>query len=102
MIINGLLLVVQAFLNILLAPLSVVNIAVDFLLGIDIVVNFVQVVAYIVPFNNLVPLFRLTFALFGFRIAIAILRFIKSLIPTLRGYVIKGEILCLKHLKICL
>jgi hypothetical protein len=83
MVVNGILLVFQAFLNILLAPLSVINIGIDLVSSIPYVVQFLQVVAYILPWSNLLPLILLVISLFLFRIGIAVLNFIKGFIPFL-------------------
>lgn len=83
MVIDGILLVFQGFLNILLAPLSVVNIGVDLVSSIPYVSQFLQVVAYVLPWDNLLPLILLMIALFLFRIGIAVLNFIKGFIPFL-------------------
>lgn len=78
MIVDGILLVFQGFLNILLAPLTVINIAIDIASSIPIISQFLQVVAYILPFDNLLPLFTIVIAIFIFRISVAIFRLIIS------------------------
>lgn len=67
--------------GILLAPLSIVNVAVDLVTSIPVVGKFLTIVAYVIPWDNLVPLFVIIFAMLFLRIAIAILRFIMSLLP---------------------
>lgn len=83
MVVNGILLVFQAFLNVLLAPLSVVNVGIDLVSSIPYVGQFLQVVAYILPWSNLLPLILLMISLFLFRIGVSILKFIKGFIPFL-------------------
>lgn len=85
MIIDLFLLVIQGILNVLLMPLSVVNVAIDFVGTIPLVTSFVQIVCYILPWTNLLPLFSLTFALFFFRISLVIFRFLKGFIPFIGG-----------------
>lgn len=67
--------------GILLTPLTIVNVAVDLVTSIPVVGKFLTIVAYVIPWDNLVPLFVIIFAMLFLRIAIAILRFIMSLLP---------------------
>lgn len=83
MIIDAILLVFQGVLEIVLSPLTVINIGIDFIASIPVIGSFVNVVAYILPWSNLFPLFVLLIALFSLRIVIAIVRFIISIIPGL-------------------
>lgn len=81
MIINLFLLVLQGALSILLLPLTVVNIVIDFVSGITVFVSFLQVIAYILPWSNILPLIVLTIGLIGLRIGIAIVKTIWDLLP---------------------
>lgn len=81
MIINLFLLVLQGALSILLLPLTVVNIVIDFVSGITVFVSFLQVIAYILPWSNILPLIVLTISLIGLRIGIAIVKTIWDLLP---------------------
>ena len=81
MIINLFLLVLQGALSILLLPLTVVNIVVDFVSGITVFVSFLQVIAYILPWSNILPLIVLTIGLIGLRIGIAIVKTVWDLLP---------------------
>lgn len=83
MIIDGLLLVFQGCLNVLLLPLTVVNITVDFLSGLTVFTSFLQVIAYILPWSNILPLIILTIAIIGFKIVVSILKTIWEIIPLL-------------------
>lgn len=83
MIIDAILLVFQGVLEIILSPLTVINIGIDFIASIPVIGSFVNVIAYILPWSNLFPLFVLLIALFSLRIVIAIVRFIVSIIPGL-------------------
>lgn len=56
-------------------PVEIVNQAVDMLTG----------VAYFIPFATLIPLFALKMAIINFRIALAVLKFVKSFIPGISG-----------------
>lgn len=80
MILDGILLVFQGVLNVILSPLTVVNLGIDLLGSIPIVAQFLQLVAYILPWTNLLPIFALVISLFIFRIMLAISRFYISMI----------------------
>lgn len=86
MITNGILIVFQGVINILLAPLELINIGINFVASIPIVASFINLVAYILPWSNILPVIILIFALFGFRIGVALIRLIKSFIPTMGGF----------------
>ena len=83
MIVDGLLLLLQGVLNIILLPLSALNIGIDFLASIPVVENFMQVITYVLPWDNILPLIILVFAIFTFRIIIALIGIAKQLIPFL-------------------
>lgn len=81
MLTDAILLVLQGVANIILAPLSVVNVGVDLVSSIPYVSQFLQVVAYVLPWDNLLPLVLLMIALFLFRITVAIINFILKFVP---------------------
>lgn len=83
MITNGLLFVLQGVLKVLLLPLEVINITIDFLASIPVVVSFLQVVAYILPWSNILPIIILTIALLGFKIVVRIIITIWDILPLL-------------------
>lgn len=83
MIVDAILLLVQGVLNVLLAPLTIINIAVDFVAGIPVVGSFINVVAYVLPWAKLLPLITLIVGIFTLRIGIALVRLIKGFIPTM-------------------
>lgn len=83
MIVDAILLLVQGVLNVLLAPLTIINIAVDFVAGIPVVGSFINVVAYVLPWAKLLPLITLIVGIFTLRIGIALVRLIKGFIPTI-------------------
>ena len=76
-------LVLQGALSILLAPLTVVNIVIDFVSGITVFTSFLQVIAYILPWSNILPLIILTIGLILLRIGISLVKTIWDLIPLL-------------------
>ena len=77
MIVDAILLLVQGVLNVLLAPLTIINIAVDFVAGIPVVGSFINVVAYVLPWAKLLPLITLIVGIFTLRIGISLVRLIK-------------------------
>ena len=85
MITNAIVLVFQGVLNVLLTPLSVFNIGVDFVSSIPILSSFIKIIAYVLPWSKLTPLISLTVGLFTFRITLALIRLVKGFIPTMGG-----------------
>lgn len=83
MIVNLLLGVLQVVVNILLAPLSVLNFVVDVASSIVIVQNFIKVIAYLFPWQQITPLIFFVIAMFGFRGIVALIKTIWDLIPLL-------------------
>lgn len=81
MITDGILLVFQGLINIILSPLSIINISVDFISNITPVTQFLQIVAYILPWSNLIPLITLIITLSLFRIAVALVKLVVEFIP---------------------
>lgn len=83
MIINLLLGVLQVVVNVLLAPLSVLNFGIDIISSISIVQGFIKVVAYLFPWNNLLPLISFVIGMFVFRAIVALIKTIWALLPML-------------------
>ena len=78
MIIDFILLILQGLLEIVLLPLSVFNVAIDFVSSIPVVTSFLQVVAYFLPWSNILPIIILIISIFTFRIGMAVFFFIKN------------------------
>lgn len=83
MILDGILFVLKGILEILLAPLTVINIGVDFIASIPVITQFIQVVAYVLPWSNILPLVVLVVAIFVFRALIAFFKTLWAVIPFL-------------------
>lgn len=81
MIVDGILLVFQGVLNILLAPLTILNIGVDLIASIPYVTQFLQVVVYILPWSNLLPLIVVIISICMFRISLSFVKLILNFIP---------------------
>lgn len=71
----------QSTLNIFFLPLAVVDVAIDIVSSLPVVAQFLQVVAYIVPWTNLIPIFVITISIFSFRIVIALIKLVFTFIP---------------------
>lgn len=98
MIIDAILLVFQSFLEVLLAPLTVLNIVIDIVSSIPVVSSFINVVMYILPWSNIAPVVVFIIAMFAFRGVLALIRLIKSFIPTMGYWFRKGDFIMLKTL----
>lgn len=83
MIINLILGVLEGVVNILLAPLTVLNFVVDFASSLSIVQGFVKVIAYLLPWAQLQPLVVFIIAMFIFRSIVALIKTIWELLPIL-------------------
>lgn len=78
MIVEGLIGILKVLLNILLAPIGILSVPINFVASIPIVSTFLRVVAYILPWSNIQPLIIFIVAIFTFRIAISVFFFIKN------------------------
>lgn len=83
MIVNLLLGVLQGVVNVLLAPLTVINFAVDFASSFSVVQGFIKVIAYLFPWGALLPLITFVVSMFIFRAIVAFIKTIWELIPLL-------------------
>lgn len=83
MIIDLILVLVKGILEILLLPLTTINIAVDFVGSIPVVVEFLSIVAYVLPWTNILPILILVISISLLRIGIALIKFIWHFIPIL-------------------
>lgn len=81
MIVDLILLIVQGILNVLLLPLTVINIAVDFVSSLPVTVEFLQVAAYMIPWSNILPLILLVIGIFLFRGTLAVIKAVWKFIP---------------------
>ena len=81
MIVNAILLILQGAINVLLLPLTGINIAIDFLAGIPVFVSFLQVVAYIFPWSNILPIIVLNVGIVVFKIAVTLIKTVWAVLP---------------------
>lgn len=81
MILDGILLVLQGILNVILLPVTALNVGIDLISSIPIVTQFLQLIAYILPWDNLLPIFIFVIGLFVFRIGISLAKLVVHFIP---------------------
>lgn len=81
MIIDLILILFQGILNVLLLPLNVINISVDFASAIPIVTDFLKIVAYILPWSNILPLILLVISISGFKVTLSLVKTVLKFIP---------------------
>ena len=84
MIIDLILTLLSNVLGVLLAPLEVINIGIDLVSSIPVVSSFIQVIAYLLPWSNLIPLFIIVFAALNFKVIISTITALWNLIPFVR------------------
>ena len=83
MIAHAILLIFNGLLSVLLAPLQVVNITINIISSIPIVQRFVQVIAYLLPMNNLKPMIFIIISLGILSIVLGILKALWDILPIL-------------------
>lgn len=83
MIVDAFFLILQGIVNVLLAPLTAFNIGIDFLSSIPVVASFLNVIFYVLPTTNLLPLFTLVVVIINFKIVISLIKTIWELLPIL-------------------
>ena len=82
MVTEGILTVVFGIVNIILMPLNVVNLVTDGL-SFAPITQFISMALYLIPFNELMPIFVFFVSVMLFRIAVAIIKTIWDLLPVL-------------------
>ncbi len=83
MIVNGLLNIVSGVINLLLAPLELINFAVDVGTSLGVVKGFISVIAYLFPWSQVTPLIYIVITFFIFRCVVALIKTIWDLLPVL-------------------
>lgn len=81
MITNAILLVLQGALSVILLPFTVINITIDFISSIPVFVSFLQVVAYLIPWSNILPIIILNISIVVFKIAVTLIKTVWAVIP---------------------
>lgn len=73
--------IIEFVLNIFLFPLDIVNVGINFFIGIDWVVDIVNLISYVLPWENILPLIVFIISIFVFRITISLIKTIWDLLP---------------------
>ena len=81
MITNAILLVLQGALSVILLPFTAINITIDFISSIPVFVSFLQVVAYLIPWSNILPIIILNISIVVFKIAVTLIKTVWAVIP---------------------
>ncbi len=81
MIVDLILTLLAGVLKALLTPLEVFNVAVDLVSSMPVVVSFLQIVAYLFPWSNLLPLIFIIFFILNFKFVVSAISALWNLIP---------------------
>lgn len=81
MIVDGILSVLSVVFSVILSPLEIINVGVDVISSIPVVSNFIAVIAYIFPWNNILPIIILTFLIINFKNLVAFIMAVWKLLP---------------------
>lgn len=71
----------ETLVNVFLVPLDIINFSVNWFLGINWVKDVVSVVSFVLPWENILPLFIGIVGVFVFRITISIIKTLWEIIP---------------------
>ena len=83
MIIDGVLIILQGIVNILLAPLNVINLVVTTGISIGVISDFINIIAFVLPWKNIISIITFIIAMFAFRAIISLIKTIWDLLPIL-------------------
>lgn len=81
MITNAILLVLEGALSVILLPFTAINITIDFISSIPVFVSFLQIVAYLIPWSNILPIIILNISIVVFKIAVTLIKTVWAVIP---------------------
>lgn len=83
MIIDLFLGIIQVVVNILLAPLSVLNFVIDITTKIPVVMGFIKFISYLFPWSQITPLITIIISIFAFRAVVSLIKTIWEMLPIL-------------------
>lgn len=83
MIVDSILLILKNIISFLLLPLTPINFAINTILGISYVSDFIKIATYVLPWSNLTPIITIIIGMFLFRIIISLVKTVWDLIPFL-------------------
>lgn len=81
MIIDFVLVLVKGVLEILLLPLTAINVVVDVASSVPVVTEFLTIVAYVLPWTNILPLIIIVVGVVSFKIVLSLIKLIWHFIP---------------------
>lgn len=81
MIIDLVLVLVKGVLEILLLPLTAINVVVDVASSVPVVTEFLTIVAYVLPWTNILPLIIIVVGVVSFKIVLSLIKLIWHFIP---------------------
>lgn len=84
MILDAILNILSNVFSFLLSPLDAISFVVDIGSSVGFVTNFIKVIAYIFPWNNILPIIIISFLIINFRNIIGTIVAFLNLIPIVR------------------
>ena len=81
MIIDAILGLISNIVGVLLLPLEAFNVVIDIASSIPVVAKFLMFIAYVIPWNNLLPIFGVIGIVTGFRITVSLIKTVWDLLP---------------------
>lgn len=84
MILDAILNILSNVFSFLLSPLDAISFVVDIGSSVGFVTNFIKVIAYIFPWNNILPIIIISFLIINFRNIIGTIVAVLNLIPIVR------------------
>lgn len=83
MIIDAILIMLQGIVNILLAPLTVLNWVTTTTINISVIQDFINIIVFVLPWQNIMPIIIFIIGMFLFRAIVALIKTIWDLLPIL-------------------
>lgn len=83
MIVDGILVILQGIVNILLAPIQILNWVTTTAVSIGVISDFINIIAFVLPWKNIVPIITFIIGMFAFRAIISLIKTIWELLPIL-------------------
>ena len=81
MIIDAILGLISNIVGVLLLPLEAFNVVIDIASSIPVVAKFLMFIAYVIPWNNLLPIFFIIGLIMSFRITVSLIKTVWDLLP---------------------
>ena len=81
MIFDAILNVIALIFKVILTPIDVLNFTVDLAASIPVVGGFINVISYLLPWKNLLPLFGIVIGITLFKIGVSLIKTLWDLLP---------------------